>query len=125
MLQEQSDESRQMGLNMKIAKTKMMVVDNTPINVNSVLIENVEDYVYLGKHYNLKEKNQDKEMQRRTMAGHDAKQRDIYKSNLAICLKGQVYNSCVLPSMTYDADLDIRQTRTEQTRISTDLTGQK
>ena len=29
---------------MNNAKTKMMVVDNTPINENNVLIENVEDY---------------------------------------------------------------------------------
>ena len=38
MLQELSDESRTMGLKMKIAKTKVMVVDNTPINVNNVHI---------------------------------------------------------------------------------------
>ena len=39
------DESRRMGLKMNIAKTKVMVVDNTPINVNNVLIENVQHYV--------------------------------------------------------------------------------
>ena len=63
MLQELSDESRRMGLKMNIKKTKVMVVDNTPINVNNVLIENVQGYVYLGQHYSLKEKNQDKEIQ--------------------------------------------------------------
>ena len=39
-----------MGIKMNIAKTKVMVLDNTPINVNNVLIENfenVERYVYL------------------------------------------------------------------------------
>ncbi len=41
MLQELSHESRRMGLKMNIAKTKVMVVDNNPINVNNVLIENV------------------------------------------------------------------------------------
>ena len=51
------------------AKTKVMVVDNTTINVNNVLIENVEGYVYLGQHYSLKEKHHDKEIQRRVMAG--------------------------------------------------------
>ena len=50
-LQELSYESRRMGLKMNIAKTKVMVVDNTPINVNNVLIENVQGYVYLGQHY--------------------------------------------------------------------------
>ena len=48
MLQELSYESRRMGLKMNIAKTKVMDVDNTQINVNNVLIENVEGYVYLG-----------------------------------------------------------------------------
>ena len=41
ILQELSDESRRMGLKMNIAKTKVMVVDITPINVNNMLIENV------------------------------------------------------------------------------------
>ena len=57
MLQELSDESRRMGLKMNITKTKVMVVENTPINVNNVLIQNVPGYVYLGQHYSLKEKN--------------------------------------------------------------------
>ena len=92
-----------MGLKMNISKKNVMVADNTPINVNNVLIENVQDYVYLEQHYSLKEKNQDKAKQRRIMAGWAAysKHRDIFKSNLAICLKRQVYNSCVLPAMTH------------------------
>ena len=91
---------------MNIAKTKVMVVDNTPINVNNVLIENVQGYVYLGQHYSIKEKKQDKEIQRRIMAdwASYAKHRDIFKSNLAICLKRQAYNSCVLQAMTNDSD---------------------
>ena len=43
MLQELSDESRRMGLKMNIAKTKVMAVDSTPINVNNALIEKVQD----------------------------------------------------------------------------------
>ena len=90
MLHELSDESRPMGLKMNIAKTKVMVVDNTPINVNNVLIENVEGYVYLGQHYSIKEKNQDKEIQRIIMTGWAAYAkhgRYIFKCNLTICLK--------------------------------------
>ena len=107
MLQELSDESRRMGLKMNIAKSKVMVEDNIPIHVvNNVLIGNVQGYVYLGQHYSIKENNQDKEIQRRITAGWAAytKHRDIFKSNLAICLKRQVYNSCVLPAMAYGAD---------------------
>ena len=60
----------------------------------------------MGQYYSHKEKNQDKKIQRRIMAGWAAyaKHRDIFKSNLAICLKRQVYNSCVLPAMTYGAE---------------------
>ena len=106
MLQELSDESRRMCLKMDISKTTVMVVDNTPINVNNVLIENVQGYVYLGQHYSVMEKNKDKEIQRRIMVGWAAyaKHRDISKRNIAICLKRQVYNSCVLPAMTYCAE---------------------
>ena len=93
---------------MNIAKTNVMVADNTTItkNVNNVLIENVEGYAYLELHYSIKENNQDKEIQRRIMADWAAyaKHRDIFKSNLAICLKRQVYNSCVLSAMTYGAE---------------------
>ena len=86
--------------------TTEMLVNNTPINVNNVLIENVERHIHLGQHYSLKEKNQDREIQRRIVAGWAAyaKHRDIFKSNLAICLKRQVYNSCGLPAMTYGAE---------------------
>ena len=42
MLLEQSEEIRQMGLKIIIAKTKVMVVDNTPTNVKNLLIEKVE-----------------------------------------------------------------------------------
>ena len=106
MLQELSDECRRMGPKMNIAKINGMVEDNTPIKMNNVLIENVQGYVYLGQHYRLKEKNQDKEIQRRIMAGWAAyaEHQDIFKSNLAMCLKRHVYNSCVLVSMTYGAE---------------------
>ena len=60
----------------------------------------------LWQHYSLKENNQDKEIQRRIMASWATypKHRDIFKNNLDICLKRQVYNSCVLPAMTYGAE---------------------
>ena len=100
MLQELSDESRRIGLKMNIAKTKVMVVDNTPINVNNVLIENVQGYVYLGQ------ASRKRTRTKRYMAGWAAyaKHRDIFKSNLAICLKRQVYNTRVLPAMPYGAE---------------------
>ena len=104
MLQELSDESRQMGLKMNITKTKVMVVDNTPINVNNVLIENVPGYTCTwdnttASRKRTRTKRYNEESWQAAWAAY-AKHRDIFKSNLAICLKRQVYNSCVLPAMT-------------------------
>ena len=114
---------------MNIAKTNVMVVDITPINVNNVLIENVQGYVYLGQHYSFKEKNQDKEIQRRIMAGWAAyaKQQDILKSNLAICLKRHVYLHllCAASYYIWCRDLDTDQTSAEQTCGRTDQNGKK
>ena len=60
----------------------------------------------LGHRYSISDKNQDKEIQRRITAGWItfAKHRDIFKGNIGACLKRQVYNSCVLPAMTYGAE---------------------
>ena len=65
---------------MNITKTKVMVVDNTAINVYNVLIENDELYVYLEQHWSLRENNQDKEIKR----GITPKYRYLFKGNLAI-----------------------------------------
>ena len=50
MLSEMTDENRQMGVKMNIAKTNVMFVDDIPMNVNNVLIIYVEGYVYMGEH---------------------------------------------------------------------------
>ena len=109
-----------MGLKMNIAKTKVMVEDNTPIKVNNVRIENVQGYVYLGQHYSLKEKNQDKYIQRRIMAGWAAyaKHRDIFKSNLALCLKRQVYNSWTLTKQAQNKLAAAAQTKLDRSMLN-------
>ena len=48
--------------NMNNAKTNAMYVENTPTNVNNVVIELVVSYIYMGQHYNLKNNNQAKEI---------------------------------------------------------------
>ena len=66
----------------------------------------VDSYVYMGQRYNTRDKKQDKEIQRRSTARWTAfaKHRDIFKGNIGTCLKRQIYNSCVLPAMTYGAE---------------------
>ena len=87
---------------MNESETKVMVETDTPIYVNNTQIEKVESYTYLGQRYSTR----DMEIQRRITAGWTAfaKHRDIFKGNIRTCLKSQVYNSCVLPAMTYGAE---------------------
>ena len=89
------------------SKTKVTDENDTQINsVNNTQIENVENYIYMGQSYSTRNKNQDKEIQRRIAAGWSEfiKHRDIFKGNIGTCLKIQIYNSCVLPAMTYGAE---------------------
>ena len=87
MIQELSDESRQMGLKMNITKTKVMVVDNTPINVNNVLIENVPGYVYLGQHYSLKDTTASRKITRTKRYNEESWQAGRHTPNTGISSK--------------------------------------
>ena len=109
MLQEIATRSEEYGLKMNTTKTKVMFGPLTaPINisVNNTNIEAVDEYIYLGQRFSLKDKNQDKEIQRRITAGWTAyaKHRDIFKSNIPISLKRKVYEACIIPAMTYAAE---------------------
>ena len=127
MLQELSDESRQMVLKMNITKTKVMVVDNTPINVNNVLIENVPGYVYLGQ-----QQPQGKEPgQRDTTKNHGRlggiRQTPGYLQKQP-CHLPEETSVQLLCAASYDIwcrDLDTDQTSTEQTCGRTDQNGKK
>ncbi|KAK2162221.1 hypothetical protein NP493_1533g00028 [Ridgeia piscesae] len=83
------------------SKTKGTMETNTPIYVNNTQIENVDSYIYMSQ-----VKKQDKDIQREITAGWTAfaKHRDIFKGNFGACLKKQIYNSCILPAMTYGAE---------------------
>ena len=129
MLQELSDESRRMGLKMNIAKTKVMVVDNTSINVNNVLIENVEGYTCIlgttlqpqgkepGQRYTTK--NHGRLGGTRKTPGYHQKQH---------CQLPEETGVQLLCAASYDIwcrDLDTDQTSTEQTCSRTDKNGKK
>ena len=74
--------------------------------VNNNQIENVAGCIYMGQRYSTRDKNQDKEIQRRITVGWTAfaKHRNILKGNIGKSLKRQIYNLCVLPTMTYGAE---------------------
>ena len=120
MLQELPDESVNRGLKMKKSKTNVMMENDTPIYVNNTQFENVESYIYLGQRYSTRGKNQDKGIQRRTMAGWTAfaKHRDIFKGHIGICLKRQVYNPSML-NITY-RDRKINGYKSKRRQIQND-----
>ena len=129
MLQELSDESRQMGLKMNITKTKVMVVDNTPINVNNVLIENVPGYVrVLGTTLQPQGKEP---RQRDTTKNHGRlggiRQTPGYlqKQPCHLPEKTSVQLLCAASYDIWCRDLDTDQTSTEQTCGRTDQNGKK
>ena len=82
-----------------------MMENDTPIYVNNTQVKNIESYIYLGKRYSTRDKKQDKQIQRRIMAGSTAfaRHRSIFKGNIGTCLE-QVYDSCALPAMTYGTE---------------------
>ena len=93
------NESRWMGLKMNIAKTKVTVVDNTPINVNKKKMSKAT-CTWDNTTCSLKEKNQDTEIQRRIMADWAAYAKHIL--NIMTCSYVVVrYLSCQYFANTY------------------------
>ena len=121
MLQELSDESRRMGLKMNITKTKVMVVDNTPINVNNVLIENVTTLQPQGKEPGQRDttKNHGRLGGIRQTPGYLQKQPCHLPEETSVQLL------CAASYGIRCRDLDTDQTSTEQTCGRTDQNGKK
>jgi len=57
MLQDLADKSENQCLKMNKSKIKVMMENDTPIDVNNTQTENVESYIYLGQRYNNSENN--------------------------------------------------------------------
>ena len=94
------DEDSQPGQKMNIVNTMVMFTDNTPVHVNNSQMENVEGYVCLGQHCNLKK--QDNVIQVKV---DGSRQPPGYLQKLHYCHLhyDTVYNSCLMPAMTYGA----------------------
>ena len=92
-----------------------MVVDNSPINVNNELIENVEAYVCLGQRYSLKERNQDKKKQEESWQAvrHPPKPCHLPEETGVQLMRAASYD-------IWCSDLDTDQTSTEHTFGRTD-----
>ena len=88
--------------------TNNKIQKNYNIRLKVEQIEFAENYVYLGQNIKLKDIIQDKEIQRRIQLGWRAFDRlnYIFKSELPLCLKGKIFNICIIPTMTYEPRLE-------------------
>ncbi|XP_050310861.1 uncharacterized protein LOC126746595 [Anthonomus grandis grandis] len=104
MLAELQRESKRIGLTMNLNKTKVMSPDNIQVHIEDRIIDNVEEYVYLGHCIKLGKENQTAEINRRvrlTWAATGKLSHVLRNETIPINLKRKVFNACLLPVMTY------------------------
>ncbi|CAH2097257.1 unnamed protein product [Euphydryas editha] len=109
MLNSLNESSRRVGLGMNLDKTKVMFnkhVIPRPVSVDGILLEVVQDYIYLGHTIQLGRNNFEKEAERRIQLGWAAfgGLRRVFTSKIPQSLKTKVFEQCVLPVLTYGAE---------------------
>lgn len=123
MLRDLREMCSRVGLEINMSKTKFMtnLVPSENMTVDGCEVELVEKYIYLGHEVRIARDNQTCELKRRITLSWAAygKLRDVFKSDLPICLKRKVFNQCVLPVMTYGAEtLTLTTTSAKKLRIT-------
>jgi hypothetical protein len=96
--------SLQVGLEMNIAKTKIMSnYKQYNITLNNKPLEYVENYIYLGKQIGFSRNNNDLKIERRVKITWSKYwgYKEVFKSNMPIKLKKKVMNTCLIPCLTY------------------------
>jgi hypothetical protein len=109
MLNDLADSSARIGLQMNLDKTKVMLNEHVlkePIAICWAVLEVVQKYIYLGQTLQLRRNNFEDEVHRRIQMGWEAimKLRPVFSSSIPQSLKKKVFNQCVLPVMTYEAE---------------------
>ena len=112
MLQELNQASLEVGLSMNFKKTKIMrnkhaEDTNRKITIDSNEIEEVNHYIYLGQRISMETASKEQEIKRRITLGWQAFGRAsaIFKNKeIPTCLKRQVYNQCIIPTVTYGSE---------------------
>ena len=99
------EKSKKVGLKVHRDKTKFMTnfVTTQKIETECKEIEKVEQYKYIGQTIALEDRTT-KEVQLRINAGWAvfAKYKEIFQNEeIPICLKRNVFNQCIIPTMTY------------------------
>lgn len=134
MINDLHQASIRVGLEMNLDKTKVMTNHHiTPILVNDIPLEFVQNYVYLGKQISFSEERNVEEVDRRiaiTWKKYWA-HKEIFKSRLPLSTKKIVMDSEILPCLTYGCqtwtfDLQTRnKIQTTQRRMERSYLGIK
>lgn len=104
MLLELKEASEKIWLSMNLTKTKILFSEKTSIYVGGNEIERVREYVYLDHQIRLEKENQQAEVNRRikmTWAATGKLGSVLKIPDIPINLKTKVFNTYVLPVMTY------------------------
>ncbi|GBP48757.1 Putative uncharacterized transposon-derived protein F52C9.6 [Eumeta japonica] len=107
MIQDLNKESEKVGLSMNINKTKLLTNSNKyEKKINNQPVEYVDEYIYLGQIISRTDTTT-KEIERRIANGWKRywSLKEIVKSTyLCIGIKRKVFNTCVVPSITYGCE---------------------
>ena len=100
--------SKEVGLKIHKGKTKFMTnyESNCNIKIDNELIEEVEEYKYLGQVVDPSQ-NMETEINARIRAAWSSfgKNKEIFTDKeIPLCLKRKLYNQCVLPTLTYGCE---------------------
>lgn len=118
MLNDLKLQSGKIGLEFNASKTNILTNGpKTNINIEGNTLEYVEEAIYLGQTVSFNNK-WDKEIQRRTALAWKKywSLKDIMKSNIAVSVKSKVFDSCILPCLTYGCQT-WALTKTQKTKI--------
>ena len=80
---------------------------NRKITIDNNEIEEVDHYIYLGQRISMETSSKEQEIKRRITLGWQAFGRAsaIFKNKeIPTCLKRQVYNQCIIPTVTYGSE---------------------
>ena len=101
--------AKKAGLQINAEKTKVMkngYASAKSVYTDGTIIKEVDEYVYLG-HLVGMNNSTDKEIRRRCIQAWQAfnNAKDIFKSDMPLCLKRHTFNQCILPVLTYGCEV--------------------
>ena len=112
MLHELTQASLEVWFGMNLKKTKVMYNElaedvEEPTTIDSNEIEEFDHYIYLGQCISMESTTKDQEIKRRITLGCKSFGRAsaiLKNKDMPIVLKRQVYDQCILPTVTYGSE---------------------